>query len=234
MNKIKKFIGIKTVADVEIETDIGYVPIKNVMKTIKYKIWKVEFSDGSILECADNHILIDEEDNEIFCKELIVGSNIKSRDKILKVISVTETSNEENMYDIQMAYHHKFFTNEVLSHNTTVCVAYIVYQTIFNKEYCTAVLANKGATSREILSRAKMMYEELPWFLQMGVIEWNKGSVVFGNKSSIISAASSSSSIRGKAINCVSTDTFITIKNKKTGKIENITIGELENRLGSS
>jgi hypothetical protein len=43
MNKIKKFIGIKTVADVEIETDIGYVPIKNVMKTIKYKIWKVEF-----------------------------------------------------------------------------------------------------------------------------------------------------------------------------------------------
>jgi hypothetical protein len=234
MNKIKKFIGIKTVADVEIETDIGYVPIKNVMKTIKYKIWKVEFSDGSILECADNHILIDENDKEVFCKELVIGTNIKSRDKLLKVVSISESENEENMYDIQMAYHHKFFTNEVLSHNTTVCVAYIVYQTIFNKEYCTAVLANKGATSREILSRAKMLYEELPWFLQMGVSEWNKGSIILGNKSSIISGASSSSSIRGKAINCVSIDTIITVKNKKTGKIENITIGELENRLGSA
>lgn len=234
MNKIKKFIGIKTVADIEIETDIGYVPVKNIMKTVKYKIWEITFSDGSILECADNHILIDDEDNEVFCKELKIGKKIKSHTGTLEVVSLKETDLEENMYDLQMAYHHKFFTNEVLSHNTTVCVAYIVYQTIFNKEYCTAVLANKGATSREILSRAKMMYEELPWFLQMGVSEWNKGSIILGNKSSIISGASSSSAIRGKAINCVAMDTIVTVRNKKTGEVENITIEDLEKRLGSS
>lgn len=233
MNKIKKFISIKTVSDIEIESDIGYIPVKNIMKTIEYDIYDILFDNGIIVKCADNHIFIDHLDNEIFAKELKEQQMIKSDNGLVKVVGVYKTDEKEHMYDIQMEYHHKYFTDGILSHNTTVVAAYVTHQMVFNAEYTTAVLANKGATSREILSRIKLMYEELPWFLQMGVIEWNKGSIELGNRSKVISAAASTSSIRGKSVNCVDINTKVTVKNKNTGEIETITISDLEKRLGS-
>lgn len=233
MNKLKKFTTIKTIKDIEIKSDIGYIPVKNIMKTVEYDVYKVIFDNTEIL-CADNHIFIDNSGNEIFCIDLTYGMKIKSDDGISIVQSVNNMGYTESMYDVQMEYHHKFYSNGVLSHNTTVAGAYIVHQMIFNDDYCTAVLANKGATSREILSRIKMMYEELPWFLQMGVSEWNKGRIQLGNKSKVISAAASTSSVRGQSVNCIDINTIITVKNKHTGDIESITVAELEQRLGNS
>lgn len=233
MNANKKFVAIKTLQNIEVKTDIGYVPVKNIMKTIEYDLYEVEFSNGKILKCADNHILIDTDDYEVFAINSI-DRIIKTDNGSSRVISVNPINTKNNMYDIQMQYHHKYYTDGILSHNTTFAAAYIVHQVVFNPEYTTAVLANKGATSREILSRIKLMYEELPWFLQMGVSEWNKGSIELGNKSKVISAAASTSSIRGKTVNCVDINTNITVKNKITGEIENITIAELEKRIGIS
>lgn len=231
MNDIKKFKTIKTLSDIEIKSDIGFVPLKNMMKTIEYDVYQVQFTDGSHIECADNHILIQHDGSEVFAVELNIGQCIKSTDGFKIVADVVNMNRKEQMYDFQMEYHHKFYTNGVLSHNTTVVAAYLVHQMVFNEEYTIAVLANKMDSSREILSRMKLMYEELPWFLQMGVKTWNKGTVELGNKSKVISAAASSSSIRGKSVNCVDTSTLITVKNKTTGTVEKITIEELELRL---
>lgn len=231
MNVIKKFKTIKTLSDIDIKTDIGFVPLKNIMKTIEYDVYRVQFDDGTYIECADNHILIQYDGSEVFATELNIGQHIKSVDGLKTVADVINMNRKESMYDFQMEYHHKFYTNGVLSHNTTVVAAYLVHQMVFNEEYTIAVLANKMDSSREILSRMKLMYEELPWFLQMGVKTWNKGTIELGNKSKVISAAASSSSIRGKSVNCVDVSTLITVKNKTTGKIEKITIEELELRL---
>lgn len=234
MNKIKKFVSIKTITDIEVKSDIGYVPIKNMMKTIEYDVYQVTFSDGSVIKCADNHIFMDINNKEIFAAELTPENQIIGESGPVNPVEVIKLDYKEQMYDIQMEYHNKYYTNNVLSHNTTVAAGYIVHQMVFNAEYTTAVLANKGATSREILSRIKMMYEELPWFLQMGVSEWNKGRIQLGNKSRVISAAASTSSVRGQSVNCIDINTMITVKNKKTGEIENITVEELERRLGNS
>lgn len=228
---MKKFKTIKTISDIDIKTDIGFVPLKNIMKTIEYDVYIVKFENGYELKCADNHIIIDEYDNEVFVKDVDVGTLIKTDDGLSAVSSIVKTDEKESMYDFQMEYHHKFYTNGVLSHNTTVVAAYLVHQMVFNEEYTIAVLANKMDSSREILSRMKLMYEELPWFLQMGVKTWNKGTIELGNKSKVISAAASSSSIRGKSVNCVDVNTLVTVKNKETGVIEQITIDELELRL---
>lgn len=231
MNSIKKFKSIKTLSDIEIKSDIGYVPLKNIMKTVSYDVYRVHFVDGGIVDCADNHIFIKGNGDEVFAVDLQHGDCIIG-DGDQKIFDrIEKTDRVEEMYDFQMEYHHKFFTNGVLSHNTTVVAAYLVHQMVFNEEYTIAVLANKMDSSREILSRMKLMYEELPWFLQMGVKEWNKGKIELGNKSKVISAAASSSSIRGKSVNCVDIDTLITVKNKHNGKIEKITIAELEMRL---
>lgn len=234
MNKIKKFTSIKTIKDIEIKSDIGYIPLKNIMKTVEYDVYQITFNDGSIVKCADNHIFIDIDNNEIFAINLTNDHKIISESGYIQPLEVKKLDYKEHMYDIQMEYHNKYYTNNALSHNTTVAAGYIVHQMIFNAEYTTAVLANKGATSREILSRIKMMYEELPWFLQMGVSEWNKGRIQLGNKSKVISAAASTSSVRGQSVNCIDINTMITVKNKKTGEIENISVEELERRLGRS
>lgn len=232
--KIKKFVAIKTLKDVEILSDIGYVPLKNVMKTVKYATYKVKFEDGTSLYCADNHILICIDGSEKFVKDLLKGDKISGESGVKLVESVIGLGYSEEMFDVQMEYHHKFYTNGTLSHNTTTVAAYICHQTVFNEDYATAVLANKAAGSREVLLRVKQMYESLPWFLQMGVKEWNKGRIELGNGSKVISAASSTSSIRGTTINCVSMETKITVKNKHTGVIEELTVAELEKRLGNS
>jgi hypothetical protein len=96
---------------------------------------------------------------------------------------------------------------------TTTVAAYLLYEAIFNKNMRIAVLANKGDTAREILDRIKKMFEELPWFLKPGVQEWNKGSIELSNGSKIISAATSSSSIRGQSMNIIYLDELAFIQN---------------------
>ena len=96
---------------------------------------------------------------------------------------------------------------------TTTVAAFLLHQSIFNTNYRIAILANKGDTAREILDRLKKMFEELPPFLQPGVVEWNKGSIELANGTKIISAATSSSSIRGQSMNIVYLDEFAFIQN---------------------
>ena len=48
------------------------------------------------------------------------------------------------------------------------------------------LLANKSSTARDILSRLQLAYENLPKWLQQGVINWNKGNIELENKSTIV------------------------------------------------
>jgi hypothetical protein len=87
-------------------------------------------------------------------------------------------------------------------------VAYLLWFAIFHPEKTIAVLANKGATAREMLQRVTLMLENLPFFLQPGCKTLNKGSIEFSNNSRIIAAATSGSSIRGMSVNLLYLDEF--------------------------
>jgi hypothetical protein len=52
------------------------------------------------------------------------------------------------------------------------------------------------------------MYEHLPLWMQLGVKEWNKGSMILANDSKILAAATSSDSIRGLSLNIIYLDEF--------------------------
>ena len=71
-----------------------------------------------------------------------------------------------------------------------------------------AILANKSSTARDILGRVQLAYENLPKWLQQGVINWNKGNIELENKSQIVAAATSSSAIRGGSYNIIFLDEF--------------------------
>lgn len=87
-------------------------------------------------------------------------------------------------------------------------VAYLLWYAIFHPEKTVAVLANKGATAREMLSRVTLMLENLPFYLQPGCKVLNKGSIEFSNNSKIFAAATSGSSIRGQSVNLLFLDEF--------------------------
>jgi hypothetical protein len=86
--------------------------------------------------------------------------------------------------------------------------AYLLWFALFNSEKTIAILANKGATAREMLSRVTLMLENIPFFLQPGSKALNKGSLEFSNNSRILASATSGSSIRGLSVNLLYLDEF--------------------------
>src|SRR6056300_416276 len=86
--------------------------------------------------------------------------------------------------------------------------AYLLWYALFHSEKTIAVMANKGATAREMLSRITLMLENIPFFLQPGSKALNKGSLELSNNSRIIAAATSGSSIRGMSVNLLYLDEF--------------------------
>ena len=93
---------------------------------------------------------------------------------------------------------------------------YILWYAIFHPNRTVAILANKGATAREIFGRVTLALEHLPFFLQPGCKELNKGSVKFSNESRIIASATSGTSIRGMSINLLYLDEFAFVENSDT------------------
>jgi hypothetical protein len=91
--------------------------------------------------------------------------------------------------------------------------SYLLHYCLFNANVRVAILANKGTTAKELLDRFKTSYENLPRWLQQGVVEWNKFSVQLENGSKIISAATSSSAVRGGSYNVIVLDEYAYVPN---------------------
>lgn len=96
---------------------------------------------------------------------------------------------------------------------TQVSAGCILHYTLFNKNKTVAILANKAFVAREILSRYQDMYEMLPIWMQSGIKEWNKGSLILENGSKIFTAATTPSGIRSKSVNWLYIDEAAIIPN---------------------
>lgn len=96
---------------------------------------------------------------------------------------------------------------------TITAAVYLIHYILFNSNKTVAILANKQATADEILHRVRMAYELIPKWLQSGVVGWQKRSIELENGSRIFCAATSSSGIRGKSINCLMLDELAFVEN---------------------
>lgn len=127
----RKFTKSYNLKDLEILTDTGWEPITSIHQTIEYEIWNIATEGGKALSCADTHILFDQDFNEVFAKDLIVNkSYILTKDGAELVTLIENTKVSENMYDISVNSNtHRYYTNDILSHNTTVMTAlcYVLY-----------------------------------------------------------------------------------------------------------
>lgn len=96
---------------------------------------------------------------------------------------------------------------------TQTVAAYVLHYVLFNEHKTVAILANRAAASREILSRFQLMYEHLPKWMQQGVETWNKGDIELENGSKVFTAATSGAGIRGKSVNFLYVDEAAIIPN---------------------
>ena len=96
---------------------------------------------------------------------------------------------------------------------STTCVSYLLHYAIFNDSVNIGILANKATTARELLTRLATAYENLPKWMQQGILVWNKGNIELENGSKILAASTSASAVRGMSFNILFLDEFAFVPN---------------------
>jgi hypothetical protein len=94
------------------------------------------------------------------------------------------------------------------SGKSVTVTAYLIHQAIFRDNINIAILANKRETAFELMAKLQTSYENLPKWMQQGVLAWNKGSIELENGSRITASSTSSSAVRGFSYNIVMLDEF--------------------------
>jgi len=133
----------------------------------------------------------------------------------IKIVSLDEGLISFKLYDFQKemvgTFHNNRFTICKLprqSGKSTTIIAYLLHYVLFNPSVNVAILANKAATARDLLGRLQLAYENLPKWLQQGVMSWNKGSLELENGSKILASSTSASAVRGGSYNIIFLDEF--------------------------
>ena len=138
----------------------------------------------------------------------------------IKIVSLDEGIIPFTMYDfqedmVQKFHDHRFNIAKLprQSGKSTIVTAYLLWYVLFNDNVNVAILANKAATAREMLGRLQLSYENLPKWLQQGILGWNKGSLELENGSKILAASTSASAVRGMSFNIIFLDEFAFVPN---------------------
>lgn len=198
----------------EVETPSGWQSFSGVGKTVEYVEWEIVTELGNVLICADKHILLDKNWNKIYCEDLTPGNLIQTKNGIEKIKSVRKTENSSHMYDLlDVENGNIFYSNNIVSHNSTTAVSFLLHYAIFNDNVSIAILANKASTAKDLLGRLQTSYENLPRWLQQGIKSFNKMSMELENGSKIITASTSASSVRGGSYNIIFLDEFAFVPN---------------------
>ena len=140
--------------------------------------------------------------------------------KYIKIVSLDEGLVPFNLYDFQEKLIRNFHENRFnickmprQTGKSTTVVSYLLHYAVFNDSVNIGILANKAATARELLGRLQTAYENLPKWMQQGILNWNKGSIELENGSKILAASTSASAVRGMSFNILFLDEFAFVPN---------------------
>lgn len=87
-------------------------------------------------------------------------------------------------------------------------IGYILWLILFHENYSVAILAHKGSAANGLLGRLRLAFENLPIWLQSGIIEWNKGNIELENGSKVGAFATSADGLRSGSYDCVLMDEY--------------------------
>ena len=164
---------------------------------------KIEFSEENIIEflkCKDDPVY--------FAKNYV------------KIVSLDEGLVPFNLYPFQEKLVNNFHNNRFnickmprQTGKSTTVVSYLLHYAVFNDSVNIGILANKAKIAMDLLGRLQVAYENLPKWMQQGIIAWNKGSLELENGSKILAASTSASAVRGMSFNILFLDEFAFVPN---------------------
>jgi len=164
---------------------------------------KIEFTQEQILEFVK-------------CKE----DPVYFAHNYIKIVSLDEGLTQFHPYEFQEKLINNFHKNRFnickmprQTGKSTTVVSYLLHYLIFNDSVNIGILANKAATARELLGRLATAYENLPKWMQQGIIAWNRGNIELENGSKILAASTSASAVRGMSFNILFLDEFAFVPN---------------------
>ena len=164
---------------------------------------QIEFTEEQILEFLK-------------CKE----DPVYFANNYIKIVSLDEGLTQFHPYHFQEKLIHNFHNNRFnickmprQTGKSTTVVSYLLHYAVFNDSVNIGILANKAATARELLGRLQTAYENLPKWMQQGILSWNKGSMELENGSKILAASTSASAVRGMSFNILFLDEFAFVPN---------------------
>ena len=138
----------------------------------------------------------------------------------VKIVTLDHGLQPFKTYDFQEKLINNFHNNRFnickmprQTGKSTTCVSYLLHYAIFNDSVNIGILANKATTARELLARLATAYENLPKWMQQGILVWNKGNIELENGSKILAASTSASAVRGMSFNILFLDEFAFVPN---------------------
>lgn len=116
---------------------------------------------------------------------------------------------------------------------STITLGYIGWVMLFYQEKEIVLLSIKSEVTKDLIARLQLLFDELPDWLRPKYLTKNKTRIKLHTGSRIKATATTKSVGRSFSASilivdeCVSGDTKIKVKNKKTGEIREIPIQEL-------
>jgi hypothetical protein len=133
----------------------------------------------------------------------------------MKIIQVDKGLVPFEMWEFQenmvRCYHENRFSITMCSRQvgkSTTVIGYFLWYILFNVNVRCCISANKQKTAVDLLGRLKLAYENLPRFLQQGVVRWARMEIELANGATCFAAATSSSAVRGGSYNILLLDEF--------------------------
>jgi len=164
---------------------------------------KIEFTQEQILEF-------------MACKQ----DPVYFAQKHVKIVTLDSGLMPFEPYDFQQKLINNFHDNRFnickmprQTGKSTTVISYLLHYLLFNDSVNIGILANKAATARELLGRLQTAYENVPKWMQQGVLSWNRGSLELENGSKILAASTSASAVRGMSFNILFLDEFAFVPN---------------------
>ena len=140
--------------------------------------------------------------------------------KHVKIVTLDKGLMPFEPYDFQQKLIENFHDNRFnickmprQTGKSTTVISYLLHYLLFNDSVNIGILANKAATARELLGRLQTAYENVPKWMQQGVLAWNRGSLELENGSKILAASTSASAVRGMSFNILFLDEFAFVPN---------------------
>jgi hypothetical protein len=225
----KKFTHTK-----HVDFDSDFARASKVFRTVPYETWIVRTASHELI-AADKHLIVLENGQTEWIENLQAGDWIKTATGIEQVTLVQSMNLRVHMYDLEIdSDDHLFYTNGILSHNTTCAAIYILWRAIFQDDQTILIAGNKNDTAIEVMDRIKFIYEYLPLWLKPGVTTYNKKNVVFENNSEIITRATTKDTGRGLSISllyCLAGGTTVRVRDKVTLEEKEISLEALYDEL---